>query len=165
MKIPFLLALAGLTACESLTETAQRQPVRADLTGVSVRPTAVSTTGAGSLIATIHALNGEATVDYSLEFSGLVGNATSVHLHGPAGVDATATILVNLAELPSGSAGTVELGAIAGTATGTLDLRLPISSTVSGDSLHKLLDAGLVYIDVHTDSMPSGEIRGQILKR
>lgn len=130
-----------------------------------MRPTGFTTTGQGKFTATIEALAGDAMMDYSLEYSALLGNAASVHLHGPASATEVGNILVDLSALPTRSTGTIQLGAKAGTASGTLDLRSAITSTVSGDSLHKLLDAGLVYLDIHTDSASTGELRGQIFKR
>lgn len=161
--VVLFLLLAG--GCESLTETAQRQPLGADLSGGAVKPAAVSTTGEGSFTATLYALGGEATMDYSVTFSGLVGTATAVHLHGPASPDNTGDLLVDFAALPAGSTGTITLGAVSGAASGTLDLRGTFTPGVSGSLLHQLLDAGQVYVDVHTDSATAGEIRGQIRKQ
>lgn len=165
MRRVIVLAAVAVTACESLTETAQRQPLGADLAGSAVKPTAVATTGQGSFTATLHALSGDATMDYALTFSGLVGVATAVHLHGPANADNVGDLLVDFAALPAGSTGTLALSSVSGEAMGTLDLRSAITASVSGDSLHRLLDAGQVYVDVHTDSATAGEIRGQIRKR
>ena len=164
MKRVIVLLALGVAACESLTETAQRQPLGADLAGSAVKPTAVATTGQGSFTATLHALSGDATMDYAHTFSGLVGPATEVHLHGPANSDNVGELLVDFAALPAGSTGTFALSAASGEARGTLDLRVAITATVRGDSLHRLLDAGQVYVDVHTDSATAGEIRGQIRK-
>jgi hypothetical protein len=44
-------------------------------------------------------------------------------------------------------------------------LTLAITPTVSGDSLLKLFDAGMVYVNVHTPSNGGGEIRGQITRQ
>lgn len=160
-----IVAMLALSGCESLTELEQRQPLAATLSGSAVRPGAVQTTGHGTLVATLFSLRGEAIMDYELEFTGLVGAPDAVHLHGPADSSGTAGVLVDLALLPEGSAGTIALGATFGSASGSLDLRLPVTRTVSGDSLHVLLDAGLVYVDVHTTAHPDGEIRGQLRKR
>lgn len=154
-----------LAACESITELPRRQELDAALSGSAVKPVAVSTTGEGTFSATLRISAGAAELDYSLDYSGLAGTADSVHLHGPAGADNVGGLLVDLAALPAGSTGTVQLGAVAGTASGTLDLRTAITATVSGDSLHVLLDAGVVYVDVHTSAHAGGELRGQIRKR
>ena len=39
-----------------------------------------------------------------------------------------------------------------------------ITATVSGDSLIKLLNAGLLYVNVHTAANAGGEIRAQLKK-
>ena len=159
-----VLAMA-ISACESLTESEQRQLLSAELAGDSVQPTPVSSSGSGAFTATISALNGAASVQYSLVFAGLTGTATAVHLHGPATAENVGDLLVDLSALPPGSTGEATLGGTAGAASGTLDLATAMSSTVTGDSLHVLLDAGRVYVDVHTSSHASGEIRGQLRKR
>lgn len=160
-------ALLGtsLVACESLTEAPQRQPLGAELTGGAVQPDSVATTGKGTFSATLRALSRQVAMEYSLTFSGLVGNATAVHLHGPASADNVGTLLADLAALPAGSSGTATLGGTSGSAQGTLELGAGISPAVTGDSLHVLLDAGLVYVDIHTSTRPDGEIRGQIRKQ
>jgi hypothetical protein len=164
IAVGFTLAVA-LSACESLTETAQRQPLSATLSGDSAKPTAVSTGGEGTLTGALSYLNGTGSFEYTLSFSGLAGNATAVHLHGPAEAGSVGDLLVDLASLPPGSTGSTTLGGTAGSAQGRLDLTVPMTATVRGDSLHVLLDAGLVYVDVHTSTHSAGEIRGQIRKR
>ena len=55
----------------------------------------------------------------------------------------------------------------AGTAHGvtTLNAANAITATVNGDSLKKLLFAGLTYANIHTTNNGGGEIRGQIAKQ
>jgi hypothetical protein len=101
-------------------------------------------------------------VAYELSFSGLSSAATSAHIHGPAVDTAVAGILVDFAALPSGQ-GTIQLGT-SGTASGEFDLHSSVTPSVSGDSLFKLLNAGRLYIDVHTAVQTNGELRGQITK-
>lgn len=163
MRILIICVL--LTGCESISEQPAEVPLSAALSGARVKPTAVTTTGIGSLTATLSSLSGDALLDYDVSFSGLADNSVSAHLHGPADTATTGSILVDLGAIPAGSAGTIQLGATSGTATGTLNLKTPMSASVSGDSLHRLLVAGLVYIDVHTGVNTGGEIRGQIRRR
>ncbi|MEX2178477.1 MAG: CHRD domain-containing protein [Gemmatimonadaceae bacterium] len=150
-----------LSACESITEQPETVAMGASLQGVTVKPDSVSTTAAGSFSGT---LSSEETFTYTISFSGLTSAATGAHLHGPADTSGVAPILVDLANLPVGSTGTIALGAVVGTGEGLLDLALPVNTFLSGDSLHALLRAGRVYVDVHTANHGAGEIRGQLGK-
>jgi hypothetical protein len=156
-----LLAAALVAACESFTDVPGPTPYGATLNGESVRPTAVTSAGAGILTASLHPHN--EALSYTLTWSGTASAATLAHIHGPANASVTGGILVDLATLPAGSEGTIDLAG--GTATGTLDLTGAITATVSGDSLLTLLNRGQLYVDVHTISQTSGEIRGQLSRR
>lgn len=161
-----LLPLLVLAGCESITETPEEQQLGASLTPAAVKPTAPEgSTGSGSMTGTLSTIGGKAEFEYVLTFAELDGVTNGVHLHGPASADNVGGLLVDLENLPAGSTGTMTAGDRAGSGSGTLDLTLPITATVSGDSLHKLLSAGLVYVDVHTVTNPNGEIRGQIVRQ
>lgn len=80
---------------------------------------------------------------YRISYSGLTGNATAAHIHGPAATTNSAGVLVGLAT-PSGTN-----GVISGWVTLT-----PLQ-------LHYVL-SGLTYVNLHTTMNPGGEIRGQI---
>ena len=158
-----LLAVAAvlLTACESITVQPERLGMSASLTGGKVRPDSIATEGTGTLTGL---LTSEPEFSYSVEFAGLSGTPTGVHIHGPADSGQVAGILLDLAALPVGHTGSAQLQATGGSASGTIDLDAAISATVSGDSLDALLRAGKVYVDVHTSSHGAGELRGQIRK-
>jgi hypothetical protein len=100
---------------------------------------------------------------YDLTFSGLSALVTSGHIHGPATATANAGTTINFATWPGASFTT---GVLAGTAHGvaTLTSATQITAAVSGDSLKKLLFAGLTYANVHTTANAGGEIRGQITR-
>jgi hypothetical protein len=81
---------------------------------------------------------------WEIEFSGLSGDATAAHFHGPAA--------------PGNNAGPmVDIGEISG-------LSSPISgsATLTEEQASVLLD-GQMYINIHTAENPNGEIRGQVL--
>jgi hypothetical protein len=84
----------------------------------------------------------------NLTYRNLTGNATGVHIHGPAPMTANANVMVNLAPLAVG--GLSSSGSLFGTVT------------LTPDQIAALVD-GLTYINFHTPSNTSGEIRGQIL--
>ena len=154
-----LAACALALACESSTDVPAIDRFSATLGGAQVKPTAVTTSGTGSLTVTLR--SDTSAFRYELSFTGLSSAATAAHIHGPAVDTATAEILVDFGALPQGRMGTVQLGT-AGNASGSFDLHSPITTSVSGDSLFKLLHAGLLYVDVHTTLNSAGEIRGQI---
>ena len=163
MRKPVSVLLLGIcalaSACESSTDVPAIDVFTSAMTGAKVTPTAVTTGGMGSL--TITLTSDSSAFRYELSFTGLSSAATAAHIHGPAVDTVTAGILVDVAALPQGRAGTIQLGA-AGGASGSFDLRSAITQTVSGDSLFKLLHAGLLYVDVHTVGNSDGEIRGQV---
>lgn len=154
-----VLACATIVACESLTEVVARETYAADLRGTSVRPDTVSTTGTGSFHATLS--SDTSAMTYDLTYSGLSSAATAIHIHGPAADSVVVTPLVDLAALPAGGTGSVQLGT-SGSASGSIDLARAVTPGVSGDSLRRLLIARLLYVDVHTQLHSGGEIRGQI---
>jgi hypothetical protein len=85
-------------------------------------------------------------LSYVVSYSGLAGTATASHIHGPADTAHSAGILVPL-NTPTGTSGTI---------SGTLP---PLTPQVLADVL-----AGLTYINVHSTTNSSGEIRGQITR-
>ena len=95
----------------------------------------------------------------------LTSGVTMAHIHAPAGTGTTAAIALDF--VPS-----MTTVINAGTRTGTIvnasfDLRnLPVTSTgvlrMDANTLIAHLNSGQAYINVHTSTNPSGEIRGQI---
>ena len=95
----------------------------------------------------------------NIVWSGLSGNSTDAHIHGPAAPGTGAGVIYPLA-----SAGftTGVPGATAGTISGTLQLvdgtaGMPLGQQVSD------LEGGQWYINIHSSTFGGGEIRGQIL--
>ena len=159
--VAFTLALGVSGACESYTEVRGPTPYLATLAGANVRPASVTTNGQGTLTASVDPQN--QAFSYTLTWSDLGSAATSAHLHGPATTAATGDLLLDFAAPPDGSTGTLDIGGAV--ASGRLVLTGAITPTVSGDSLLKLLNAGQVYVDVHTLTHTAGEIRGQLTRR
>ncbi len=82
-------------------------------------------------------------LSYDITYSGLKGAATAAHIHGPADATNPAPVLIPLNN-PSGTSGN-------------------INGTVLLDSVSMAyLLSGLTYINIHSISNQSGEIRGQI---
>lgn len=80
---------------------------------------------------------------WDISWSGLLGNETVMHFHGPAGPGANAGVQVNF-------------GSISGITSPSIG-----STTISAGQAADLL-AGLWYINIHTDLFTGGEIRGQV---
>ena len=81
-------------------------------------------------------------LDWTLEYSGLTGDATGAHFHGPADAGANADVAVPIEDPKSGAKG---------------------SATLTDAQATDLM-AGKYYINVHTAAHPDGEIRGQVQK-
>ena len=160
-------AAAGVIGACSKKDDATTAPVshivtfRATMTGPGEIP-ANTTTGVGVFTATLDTVTNVFT--YDVTFSGLTSNVNNGHIHGPASTTANAGTTINFNTWPGA---TFSFGAQAGTAHGvaTLTTATAITATMSGDSLKKLLFAGLTYANIHTVNNPGGEIRGQIIKQ
>ena len=155
----FMAAVAALTACESSTES--KPTYSASMTGAKERPNPVTSNGTGTFTAT---LDGN-TLTYELSFTGLSTNSTGAHIHGPATTEQFTNVLVDFNATAAGRS--IILGAASGTGSGTINIAptAGITATVSGDSLRKLLDLGLLYVNVHSTQFGAGEIRGQITRQ
>jgi predicted secreted protein with PEFG-CTERM motif len=82
-------------------------------------------------------------LSWEIEFSGLSGNATGAHFHGPAAEGANAGVQVNIGDVSG----------LESPMTGTAEL--------TAEQASALLD-GEMYINIHTEANPDGEIRGQV---
>jgi hypothetical protein len=113
------------------------------LSGASVRPEPVPTqaAGLGSLL-----LQGT-TLTVRIPFRGLSTNAFAANIHGPAGVDEVAAVLVAFPGVPDATSGVIE---------GKIDL-----SVLTGEQ-RAALNSGKTYVNISTATYPDGEIRGQI---
>jgi len=91
-------------------------------------------------------------------YSGLSGTVTAAHIHGPAAPGANASVLYFL----SSPAGFIAAGGTSGAITGG---NLTLVDGTGGISLANQLSqltSGQWYINIHTTTFGSGEIRGQI---
>jgi len=82
-------------------------------------------------------------VSVSGTYTGLAGNATACHIHGPAAVWSTAGVLIGL------TIDVAQSGAISG------------NGVLSSTNVTNMLN-GLTYVNLHTTAAPAGEIRGQV---
>ena len=134
---------------------------KATMNGASENP-ANTSPGTGSFTATLDTSTNVFVYDFT--FSGLTSNVNNGHIHGPAAPGVNSGTTINFNTLAGAQ---FSFGATNGTGHGTVVLSptTQITATVNGDSLKKLLFAGLTYANIHTVNNPSGEIRGQITKQ
>ena len=112
------------------------QTYRADIDGLQEAPP-VTTPGTGLGCFTLDA---NKFLDYEVVFSGLVGVEVAAHIHGPAPVGINAGVIF---PFPLGSPKMGTFG--------------PLNAIQEAD-----LNAGLMYVNIHSNLFPGGEIRGQI---
>ena len=139
-----LMVFGGLALAGTLS-LAQAAPVAfsVPLTGSQQVPP-VQSPGSGSADLTYD--SGTKVVTWNIVFSGLSSQATMAHFHGPAAAGKNAGVKVWLSK------------------QGSKEVTSPMSgqATLSADDA-KMLEAGDMYINVHTKDHPSGEIRGQVM--
>jgi hypothetical protein len=157
-----ILALAVVTAADA---SAAGPQVRALLDGFEEVP-AVSTTGHGSFRATLSRDGG--AIEFELRYTGLGGAVAQSHLHlGQRGVNGGIAIFL-CSNLGNGPAGTPTCPPPPAVVSGTLtadDVIGPSTQGVAPGELGEVLRAirrGAVYVNVHSDLFPGGEIRGQL---
>ena len=130
-------ALAGFFAASSVGYT-EEMKFRAELKGSEeVPPVETAATGTADITYDSESKN----LSWTVEHSGLSGDVTAAHFHGPAapGENAPPVVPIDVSALSSGSA--------------TLD-----------DAQAANLEAGRLYLNLHTAANPDGEIRGQVTK-
>jgi hypothetical protein len=140
---------------------ASNESHKADLSGYEEVP-AVSSTGTGSLRLKVDEAN--QTIDYELSYDNLEGTTTTAsHIHlGQKGVNGGVIAFF------CGGGGRPPCTNTSGTFSGTItpaDVIGPAAQGLApGEFAEALraLRAGQVYVNVHTNKHPGGEIRGQV---
>jgi hypothetical protein len=103
-------------------------------------------TGAATLL-----LSDNNTLKVHVTFSGLSGNTTAAHIHGPAAPGVNAGVLYGF---------NVPLGVKAGVIDQTVTITNKTAYTIA-QQLQQLRD-GLWYVNIHSTTFGGGEIRGQV---
>ena len=139
MKPISFLAVAGALAAVLTVPPAFGEIInfKADLNGASETP---PTGSAGSAKALVSIDTTKKEVTWSIEYSGLTGDPTAAHFHGPAAVGEKAGPEIDIS-------GKIESGSS------------PLTDAQLAD-----FQAGKIYINIHTAKFPDGEIRGQVEK-
>jgi len=124
-----------------------------------------NSTGTGTFSATLDTTTN--VFNYNVTYTGLTSHVTLGHIHGPAAAGVNAGTTINFAGGTGITGNSFTTGATAGSATGTITLNAAtaVTATINGDSLKKLLFAGLTYANIHTTNNGGGEIRGQIARQ
>ncbi|HEX9321183.1 MAG TPA: CHRD domain-containing protein [Xanthobacteraceae bacterium] len=144
MRTTFRTAVAGLAFSTAMVlgsaALAETVALKAELKASNEVPP-VESKGSGTLTATYD--TGSKSLNYTANYSGLSGDATAAHFHGPAAAGQNAGVAVPVTD----SAATP----IKGSATLT-------------DAQATDLMAGRWYFNIHTAANKGGEIRGQVVK-
>jgi hypothetical protein len=129
-------AFAALLASASLA-SAEQKHFTAELSAASVVPPNDSE-GTGSADITYDTDSME--LSWTIEYSGLTGAAVAAHFHGPAaeGENAGVAVPIEVSESP-----------------------MEGSATLTEEQAGQLMD-GMLYVNIHTEAHPDGEIRGQV---
>jgi hypothetical protein len=127
-----LVLAAALAVAPAEAETIN---LKANLRGT------VATSGRGSLTVTYDTASKRLT--WTGTVSGLTGEATAAHFHGPAEPGRNAGVLIPASGVKSGS--------FEGSATLT-------------DAQASALTAGQTYFNIHTTAHPQGEVQGQVTR-
>lgn len=160
-----LLAAATAVGADATSERHAGRQVRAQLEPIQEVP-ALSTPGQGNFRGTIS--NDGEELSFKLSYKDLDGEVAQAHLHlGQRGVNGGISIFL-CTNLGNGPAGTPACPAAPAEISGTLSAIDVIGPTGQGIDLGEFEEVvqairdGVVYVNVHTDLFPGGEIRGQL---
>lgn len=149
-------ALFALASCERDAEqkkTTDYQKQGLPLTGAQEVP-ATPTTALGSM--DVFYSKETRVLNYTVQWSGLTGAVTAMHVHGLAPKGFSAGVVQNIITSSSG------LATPNATLYGTTG-KFSGSMFVDGVAIREEdLINGMYYINIHTAAYPGGEIRGQI---
>jgi hypothetical protein len=137
--IPFVILLGFMNAGAALADATS---FKVPLTGAQGVPP-VDTAGTGTAALTYDPAT--RVVTWNITYSGLSSPSTMAHFHGPAGEGKNAPPVIWLSKQ-----GSPPTNPMTGTATLTPDQA-------------KQFSAGEWYVNVHSQSHPAGEIRGQVV--
>jgi hypothetical protein len=141
VHISALIAAVAIALAVPTVANAESIAFTADLKGSSEVPPNDSQ-GTGSVEATFDTES--KAFAWTIEYSGLTGDATAAHFHGPAAPDANAGPVVPI--------------------EGSLASPIEGEATLTDEQAGQLQD-GMWYFNVHTAQYPDGELRGQVTKQ
>ena len=128
---------------------------------------AISTEGGGTFRAR---MVGDDAFTFRLSYEDLSSHVQQAHIHfGQKRVNGGVAVFLcsNLGNGPAGTAACPDSGEVTGTITAAQVVG-PTAQGISAGEFDEVLDAiraGVAYVNVHSDTFPSGEIRGQLGSR
>jgi hypothetical protein len=160
-----VVAILGVVAVAVATNGGRKIDER--LTGFQEQPAAISTTGNGKFQATFSRF-GE-RFRYRLSYRDMEGGAvTQAHIHFGGETQAAGISVFLCSNLGNGPMGTQACPPSPATITGEVDSGDVIGPSAQGiapgefDEFLDAMDAGLTYVNVHSETFAAGEIRAQI---
>ncbi len=157
-KVIVVVVMLLLVLALPFTALAQKQLFQARLTTDAELHEVVGSRAFGSFML----VPGPTSLMFQMKVMGLSGPATGAHLHGPATESETGGIIVSLCGHPAPAA----LATCTTDANGTLTISGTISSMllrgVTPAQFFQWLQTGQIYVNVHTQMNPAGEVRGQV---
>ena len=161
LKVAALAVLLTLSLILVLGQKGSNESHKADLSGYEEVP-AISSTGTGTLRLKVN--DDSQLVEYDLSYENLEGTITSAsHIHlGQKSVNGGVMVFF------CGGGGRPPCTPTSGTFSGTfsaVDVLGPAAQGIAAGEFAEVVQAiraGQVYVNVHTNKHPGGEIRGQI---
>ena len=138
----FLLIITVLLLMQS-NSFALVFPINHTLSGANENPPNAST-GTGSIAGTFD--NVSKVLSFNLTFSGLLGTTTAAHFHAPAGITTNSPVRIGFAGFPTGVS--------SGVYSNSYVLTAQQEAWLLSDSM---------YVNVHSNLFPGGEIRHQLI--
>ena len=166
LKVAAVLGVALVLGLASLTAAASTFDVRTRLSGYQEVP-AISTTAHGTFRAKITATG---KIKYRLHYADVEGvSVTQSHIHfGQRGVNGGITVFL-CSNLGNGPAGTPACPAAPATVEGVLTADDMVGGAVAqgiaaGEfgELRRAIRNGVTYVNIHSETYPGGEARGQL---
>jgi hypothetical protein len=139
---PALLLIAAMALASCSNSSSNVASLGATMNAASEVPPN-SSTGTGT--ADVKLDKATKTVSWTVSYSGLTGDATAAHFHGPAAPGANAGVVIPIAA-----------GSVPNPAVG--------SKVLTDDQIADLM-AGKWYVNIHTKANGGGEIRGQVVPK
>ncbi|GAB2594895.1 CHRD domain-containing protein [Ramlibacter solisilvae] len=163
-----LAVVTVLSVVLTVPIAARAERIRATLTGYEEVPS-VSTVASGEFVGMIS--RDEQSIDYQLTYTELQGTVTQAHIHvAQPSVNGSIVIWLCQTATNPGPTGTQPCTPGSGTLTGTITASNVVAGATTSQQLAAgelaeviaAMRAGAVYVNVHTNLSPGGEVRGQI---